>query len=70
MIEICRDSNLAKIGMLRSVLEEARIPAVNNEFNIGITEIPIPNVFPALCVIHVQSCWSCGKSKPFEVIDV
>lgn len=54
MKELFRERDYTRIGYYQSVLEEAGIPThVRNKDLVGLmTEVPIPEFFPALCVVH------------------
>lgn len=54
MKEIFREADFTRIGYCQSVLESAGIPThVRNQDLVGImTEVPIPEFFPALCVVN------------------
>lgn len=54
MKELFRERDYTRVGYYQSVLEEAGIPThVRNKDLVGImTEVPIPDFFPALCVVH------------------
>jgi len=52
MREIFVNQDHARVGFYKSVLDEAGIPNfIRNELGNGITEMPSPIFFPALCVI-------------------
>jgi hypothetical protein len=52
MKELFRERDFTKIGYFRSVLEGAGIETlIRNEVLSGV-EVPIPDFFPALCVVH------------------
>lgn len=53
MKELFRERDLTKVGYCQSILEAAGIPSVvRNETLTGLTEFPIPDFFPALCVVN------------------
>ena len=54
MKEIFRERDYTRVGFCQSILEEAGIAThVRNKDLVGtLTEIPIPEFFPALCVVN------------------
>ena len=55
MKELFREKDFTRVGYYQSILEAAGIPTmVRNEHLAmsGLTEIPIPEFFPALCVMR------------------
>ncbi len=55
MKELFREPDITRVSYFKAVLEEHGIPTlVRNEFLTcsGLTEIPIPEFFPALCVLN------------------
>lgn len=53
MRELFRERDYTRVGFCRSLLESNGIPAViRNENLSGLTEIPIPDFFPALFVVN------------------
>lgn len=54
MKEIFRERDYTRVGFCQSILEDAGIPThVRNKDLVGtLTEVPIPEFFPALCVVH------------------
>lgn len=55
MKELFRERDYTKVGYFQSVLEDAGIPSIVRNKHLtmsGLTEIPIPEFFPALCVIN------------------
>jgi hypothetical protein len=52
MKELFRERDLTQVGYCQSILEAEGIPTViRNESLTGLTEFPIPDFFPALCVV-------------------
>jgi hypothetical protein len=54
MKELFRERDYTKVGYFESVLEAEGIPTIVRNKHLtmsGLTEIPIPEFFPALCVI-------------------
>lgn len=52
MRELFRERDFTRIGYYRSVLEGGGIETlIRNEVLSGV-EVPIPDFFPALCVVH------------------
>lgn len=52
MKELFRERDLTKVGYCQSILEAEGIATViRNETLTGLTEFPIPDFFPALCVV-------------------
>ncbi len=57
MKELFRERDYTKVGYFESVLEAEGIPCIVRNKHLtmsGITEIPIPEFFPALCVIDEE----------------
>ena len=55
MKELFREQDITRVSYYRSVLEDSGIPTmIRNEHltGSGLTEIPIPEFFPALCVMN------------------
>ena len=55
MKELFRERDYTKVGYYESVLEAEGIPTIVRNKHLtmsGLTEIPIPEFFPALCVIY------------------
>lgn len=55
MKELFREQDITRVSYFRNVLEEAGIPTLirnENLTNSGLSEIPIPEFFPALCVMN------------------
>jgi hypothetical protein len=55
MKELFRERDFTKVGFFESVLEAEGIPTIVRNKHLtmsGLTEIPIPEFFPALCVIN------------------
>jgi len=55
MKELFREQDITRVSYYRGVLEDHGIPTmIRNEYltGSGLTEIPIPEFFPALCVIN------------------
>ena len=55
MKELFREQDITRVSFFRNILEEAGIPTlIRNETltNSGLSEIPIPEFFPALCVMN------------------
>lgn len=55
MKELFREQDITRVHYFKAVLEERGIPTmIRNEYLTmsGITEIPIPEFFPALCVMR------------------
>ncbi len=55
MKELFRERDFTKVGFFQSILESEGIATiVRNEHltSSGLTEIPIPEFFPALCVVN------------------
>lgn len=54
MKELFRERDYTKVGYFESVLEAEGIPTIVRNKHLtmsGLTEIPIPEFFPALCVM-------------------
>ncbi len=53
MKELFRDADFTRVGLCQSILEAEGIPThIRNQDLVGImTEVPIPEFFPALCVV-------------------
>lgn len=56
MFSIFRHHDYTTVGWLKSVLEAEGIPAhvKNYASSVGITEIPIPEFYPDLCVLNQE----------------
>jgi Putative prokaryotic signal transducing protein len=57
MTELFRERDYTKVGYFESVLEAEGIPTFVRNKHLtmsGLTEIPIPEFFPALCVMNDQ----------------
>ena len=57
MKELFRELDITRVSYYKAVLEDHEIPTViRNEYLTasGLTEIPIPEFFPALCVVNDQ----------------
>lgn len=55
MKELFREQDITRVSYYRGLLEDHEIPTlIRNEFltGSGLTEIPIPEFFPALCVLN------------------
>lgn len=55
MKELFREQDITRVSYYRTVLEENGIPTMirNEHLTVaGLTEIPIPEFFPALCVLN------------------
>ncbi len=55
MKEIYRHINHAKVGLLESIFKSAGIPVFVKNVNLtvsGLTEIPIREFYPALCILN------------------
>lgn len=55
MRELFRELDLTKVSFYKMLLDEAGIPTlIRNEYltGSGLSEIPIPEFFPALCVLR------------------
>ena len=53
MREVFVNQDYARVGFYKSVLDEAGIPNfVRNDTVSGVTEMPSPLFFPALCVLR------------------
>ena len=53
MHEVFRDLDSAKVGLVEGLLNEAGIATVlRNWTGSNITEIPIPAMYPAVCVMN------------------
>jgi hypothetical protein len=54
VIEIYRDRDYSKVGMLEGILNSAGIPTLLRNRNAVsmTTEIPIPVMFPNICVLN------------------
>lgn len=64
MKEIFRERDLTRVGYCQSILEGEGIPTVvRNETLTGLTEFPIPDFFPALCVVNDED-----YSRAIEVL--
>lgn len=55
MRELFREQDITRVSYYKTILEDHGIPTmIRNEYLTmsGITEIPIPEFFPALCVLN------------------
>jgi hypothetical protein len=55
MKELFREQDITRVSYYQSILEDHGIPTmIRNEYltGSGLTEIPIAEFFPALCVLH------------------
>lgn len=53
MKELFRERDFSRVGFCQSVLEAQGIATmIRNETLTGLTEFPIPDFFPALCVVN------------------
>jgi len=52
MKEILRDRDSAKVGHVQSILEAAGIPTFMRNETLAVTEVSIPDFFPAVCVTN------------------
>lgn len=54
MKELFRERDYTRIGYCQSILEDAGIATVvrNKDLVGSVTEVPIPDFFPALCVLN------------------
>jgi hypothetical protein len=55
MKELFREQDITRVSYYKAVLEDYDIPTmIRNEYlaGSGLTEIPIPEFFPALCVLN------------------
>ncbi len=55
MKELFRERDFTKVGYFQSVLETEGIATIVKNQHLtmsGLTEIPIPEFYPALCVMH------------------
>ncbi len=55
MKELFREQDITRVSYYKAVLEDHGIPTmIRNEYltGSGLTEIPIPEFFPALCVLN------------------
>ena len=55
MKELFREQDITRVSYYKAVLEDGGIPTmIRNEYltSSGLTEIPIPEFFPALCVLN------------------
>jgi hypothetical protein len=53
MKELFRERDFSRVGYCQSILEASGIATViRNEQLTGLTEFPIPDFFPALCVVN------------------
>lgn len=55
-IEVYRDRDYAKVGMLEGILQAEGIPTILRNRNAVsmTTEIPIPVMFPNICILHID----------------
>ncbi|WP_309381307.1 putative signal transducing protein [Cerasicoccus frondis] len=56
MIEVFRDMSSARVGLYNSMLESAGIPTMVRNWNsiTMTTEIPIPVMYPNICVFNEE----------------
>ncbi|WP_309398354.1 putative signal transducing protein [Cerasicoccus maritimus] len=56
MIEVFRDMSSARVGLYNSMLESAGIPTMVRNWNAitMTTEIPIPVMYPNICVFNEE----------------
>lgn len=57
MKEIFRHHDHAKVGLLESILTQEGIEVFLKNRNLtmtGLSEIPIPEFYPAICVVHPE----------------
>ncbi|MEO5713428.1 MAG: DUF2007 domain-containing protein [Luteolibacter sp.] len=52
MKELYRDRDFSRVGYFQTLLEAAEIPTFIRNENLSVTEISIPDFFPALCVVN------------------
>jgi Putative prokaryotic signal transducing protein len=55
MKELFREPDYTRVSYYKAVLEQSDIPTIIRNEHLagsGLTEIPIPEFFPALCVLH------------------
>ena len=55
MKELFREQDITRVSYFKGILEDQGIPTmIRNEYltGSGLTEIPIPEFFPALCVMN------------------
>lgn len=53
MREIYVSPDYTRVGFYKSILDQAGIPGfIRNAAGNGLTEIPVPLFYPALCVLH------------------
>ena len=55
MRELFREQDITRVSYYKAVLEDYEIPTmIKNEYlsGSGLTDIPIPEFFPALCVLN------------------
>ena len=52
MKELLREREFVRVGYFQTMLEAAGIPTFLRNENLSITEVSIPDFFPALCVVN------------------
>jgi len=52
MKELFRERDLIQVTYYQSILEAAGIPTFVRNENLSVTEVSIPDFFPALCVVN------------------
>ena len=52
MKELCRERDFSRMGYFQSLVEAAGIPTFMRNESLSVTEISIPDFFPALCVVN------------------
>ncbi|MEO8615951.1 MAG: DUF2007 domain-containing protein [Luteolibacter sp.] len=52
MKELLREREFVRVGYFQSLLEAAGIPTFMRNENLSVTEVSIPDFFPALCVVN------------------
>jgi hypothetical protein len=52
MKELLREREFVRVGYFQTVLEAAGIPTFLRNENLSVTEVSIPDFFPALCVLN------------------
>lgn len=58
MKELFRERDFTRVGYFQSVLEAEGIPTfIRNENTVTfMTEVPVPEFYPALCVVNEEDC--------------
>ena len=74
MQEVFRHWDTATVGLVNSLLEDAGIRTViRNWDGCNITEIPIPAIYPNVCVMHEEDLArareSMGRGCPVALVD-